>query len=232
MPMFTAHQVVVIPVLLFLSINGCWRWFSQFGEDISQADRVIDPRNHFLSEFVFGMMLFWDLPTSLMSRELRDVPMVIHHVGMVIVSAVALGALSDGKPLLGYYAPFFFGLIEVSSLPLIVVDLFHPKHTDWHAYLQKFSSPALTEFNGTCRLVFAACFLSLRALYFPVETVVGVIPDLLAYRASRSDIPNLPLDILIVTNLLFSMLQLYWGFLILRTLIKVLKGSAQSGKKD
>lgn len=31
-------------------------------------------------------------------------------------------------PLYCYYCVFFFGFIEISGLPLVVVDLFHPKH--------------------------------------------------------------------------------------------------------
>ena len=219
--------------LVFLSVNGCIDWSNQLyfvDEVFSQAERVDAVQNLYLSEFVFGMMFFWDLPTSLLSKELRDVPMVLHHVGMVLVSAVAMGVLSDGRPLLGYYAPFFFGLIEVSSVPLVLVDMFHPKHKEWSAYLQSEASPFLHQMNETCRIVFAASFLALRALYFPFETVMGVVPDLMAYRRSGTDMPTLPLDILVVTNLLFSMLQLYWGFLIVRTLIKMLSGISSKSK--
>lgn len=64
----------------------------------------------------------------------------------------------------------------MSSIPLSIVDVFHPKHKHWAAYEKTF--PRLAYFNGAARICFAAAYLPLRALYFPWVVVSQAIPDL------------------------------------------------------
>lgn len=237
MPAFTAHQVIVVPVLLFLSAEGLREWF--FQEPTTAVDRLLGPRHGHLSEFVLGMMLFWDIPTGLLTPALRDLPMVFHHLGMCATAAISMGAISGPKlqPVLGYYAPFFFGLIELSSIPLIVVDLFHPKHKAWHAYLTSDTAPSwLTPTNEISRIVFAASFFVLRTIYFPYVTFTGVLPDVLEVAAmepgERDDISLAPLYTMAAFNVLFSCLQFYWGFLLMRQVYKLLRGGGGGGATD
>jgi hypothetical protein len=246
MPSFTAHQIMCLPVLGSLIVEGVRQWDWSFpssstlgvtaGSTSLALDRIVTARHDHISQFVFGMMLFWDLPCGLCTPALRDAAMVAHHFGMLMVAGIALGALSHGRPLLGYYAPFFFGVIEISSLPLILVDIFHPRHRPWHNYLTNVAPKWIAKVNDYCRIVFALSFLSLRALYFPYVTVMGVIPDLLTIRSlpatERPGIPNLPLDIMIVFNTMFSCLQMYWGYLVARQVIKLLLGTSSTDDKN
>jgi hypothetical protein len=122
-----------------------------------------------------------------------------------------------------------------------VVDLFHPCHTPWHDYLTNVAPKWIAKVNDVCRIAFAMSFLTLRAIYFPYVAVVGVIPDLLAVRrlspADRPGISNLLLDILVVFNMLFSGLQMYWGSLVApwcaRQVVKLWQlSSSQPANKD
>lgn len=234
MPGFTAHQVTTIPVLLYLSVQGL-RQLAQ--DDVPNAvDRLTGLRHGHLSEFVLGMMLFWDIPTGLSTPALRDIPMVVHHFGMCATAAVSMGALSHGWPLLGYYAPFFFGLIELSSLPLIVVDIFHPKHKAWHTYLTSDDRPWwFVRINELSRLIFAAMFMLLRSVCFPYVSFFGVFVDVWKVTSlplkERNNVPDLPLFLMAALNLLFSCLQMYWGSLILRQIIKLVQGPAKAKEK-
>jgi hypothetical protein len=108
---------------LFLAspVEGLSLWIHESPplEDTTSAYRLTGPNTHgHLSEFVLGMMFFWDIPVSFFTRELRQPAMLVHHVLMFVTAAVALGFLSEGRPLLAYYAPFFFGAVELSSLPV------------------------------------------------------------------------------------------------------------------
>ena len=67
--------------------------------------------------------MLWDLPVTAITPQLRNWPMMIHHVAMLVTAALSLGICSNGAPLFGYYAPFFFGASEVSTLPLVVMDV-------------------------------------------------------------------------------------------------------------
>jgi TLC domain len=235
-PSFTAHQVVVLPVLIYLSIQGLRE--IEFGGGAAAGtavDRLTGRMHDHFSEFVLGMMFFWDIPTGLCTPALRELPMVLHHIGMFATAAIAMGILSDGTPVLGYYAPFYFGLIELSSLPLIVVDIFHPKHKVWNKYLTSEERPPwILKLNEISRLAFAFLFLLLRTIAFPYVSVVGVFADVIEVAslplAQRNNVPNLPLFVMAFLNVLFSCLQLYWGSLLIRQVFKLIRGTGDSTK--
>ena len=67
-------------------------------------------------------MLLWDIPVGIMSDGMGDPIMHLHHVGFFVVATIALGVFSHGVPVGSAYAPFFFGVIELSSIPLVIVD--------------------------------------------------------------------------------------------------------------
>lgn len=237
MPGFTAHQVIVVPVLAFLTAEGLREWFVQ--EPATAVERLLGPRHGHLSEFVLGMMLFWDIPTGLLTPALRDLPMAVHHLGMCATAAIAMGAISGPKhqPVLGYYAPFFFGLIELSSIPLIVVDLFHPKHKAWHAFLTSDTAPSwLASLNETSRIVFAVSFFVMRTIYFPYVSMAWVLPDVMEVAAlepdERDNVSLAPLYTMASFNALFSCLQFYWGFLLMRQVLKMLRGPPADKAKE
>ena len=204
-------------------------------EEPTAMDRMLGPRHGHLSEFVLGMMAFWDIPTGLSVPTLCDTAMLFHHFGMFGTAALGLGILSDGRPILGYYAPFYFGLIELSSLPLIVVDLFHPRHKAWYAYLQSDEAPSLLKpLNEVARIVFAICFLGMRTFYFPYVSLLFVLPDVWTVTSLQSEednIPSLALYVMAMFNILFSLLQLYWGGLVIRQVVKLLRGSPKEKKE-
>lgn len=231
-PSFTAHQVVTLPVLVYLSVQGLLAMAAQ--DTVATAsDRLTGPRHGHFSECVLGIMLFWDIPTGLSTRALRDAPMVLHHFAMCATAALSLGALSHGTPVLGYYAPFFFGVVELSSLPLVVVDIFHPKHKEWNAYLTSSDRPGwLLRVNDVSRVVFALSFLVVRTVCFPYVSIFGVLSDVWQVAplplGARNGVPNLPLFLIAALNTFFSCLQLYWGSLLFRQIMKAVRGPAKA----
>jgi TLC domain len=243
MPSFTAHQIVVLPVLIYLSIQG----FREFNllDFISTSttatstavERVTSPMHGYFSEFVVGMMFFWDIPTGLCTPALRELPMILHHIGMFSTAAISMGALSNGTPIFGYYAPFYFGVIEISSVPLIIVDLFHPKHKAWNTYLKSNErSRWIVMMNDVSRPLFAFLFVLVRMIAFPYISVMGVLRDVMYVTSlpleERNNVPSLPMYIIAFLNVFFSCLQLYWGTLIIRQVIKVLQGPSIKAKGD
>ena len=242
MPSFTAHQIVVIPVLFYLSIQGLRDFnirevLGATATTTTAVERVTSPMHGHFSEFVLGMMFFWDIPTGLCTPALREVPMILHHIGMFMTAAISMGILSNGVPIFAYYAPFYFGIVEISSIPLIIVDIFHPKHKAWNMYLNSNErSGWIMKLNDTARPLFALLFILVRMVAFPYISIMGVLRDALHVTSlpleQRNDVPNLPLYIIAFLNVAFSCLQFYWGTLLIRQIIKLLKGPTTKTKAE
>lgn len=224
-PGFTAHQVVTVPIMAYITYYGMTEWLSKEEHGVTALDRILGPHPQpDLSEIAMSMMIFWDIPTGLLTKSLRQPAMMAHHIAMFATATLALGAWSDGHPLLGYYAAYYFGAIEVSSIPLIFVDLFHPKHKAWHDYFKQ--GPGwLKMFNEANRVCFAIVFVLTRAISFPYVSLTMVIPDLykvISLSQEERVVSVLPLYAMGILNTFFSLLQLYWGSLVMRQIIKVL----------
>ena len=242
MPSFTAHQIVVIPVLFYLSIQGLRDFdirevIGVTATTTTAVERVTSPMHGHFSEFVLGMMFFWDIPTGLCTPALREVPMILHHIGMFMTAAISMGILSNGVPIFAYYAPFYFGIVEISSIPLIIVDIFHPKHKAWNMYLNSNErSGWIMKLNDTARPLFALLFILVRMVAFPYISIMGVLRDALHVTSlpleQRNNVPNLPLYIIAFLNVAFSCLQFYWGTLLIRQIIKLLKGPTTKTKAE
>ena len=72
-----------------------------------------------------------------------------------------------------YYTTFFLGVIEISSIPLVIVDVFHPKH-----FQDQLATSAFYDaLNSNARILFAVAFLAVRAVYFPV-VIFRLLSDL------------------------------------------------------
>ena len=105
--------------------------------------------------------------------SLRKAEHLAHHI-CTLLTAGFLGGASVGGPYFNYYSPFFFGFVEISSVPLAFVDLFRqlPKLADRYAGL-----------NEVLRTTFAVTFLITRVGYFPLVMITKWWPDLYAPNA-------------------------------------------------
>lgn len=242
-PSLTAHLIVA----LFAMIHWCYLGFRHIltydfngaiGEDSESNLRalIFVPAGFEIAQRVMGALLIWDIPLSLVGGSgPPDVMMHYHHAGMVVVTACALGLIKwpseSGDGIVGtHVAPIFLGVIELSSIPLQIVDMFHPKKSPhWYKYINDKSSsgsfPKLcASINEASRILFALLFLLVRGLYFPYVVIAIAAPDFYAEG-------SLPSMVLFVMSVLFTMLQLYWGKLVVGQVKKALFGDAKpSGK--
>merc|ERR1712086_315851 len=139
---------------------------------------------------------------------------------MVLVTSCVMG-LVKGSPdnsdgIVGtHVAPIFLGAIELSSIPLQIVDLFHPKKSPhWYKFVNDKSSTGsfselCSSLNEISRILFAILFLLVRGLYFPYMIATIATPDFYAEG-------SLPSMILLVLCILFTLLQIYWAVLVLQ----------------
>jgi hypothetical protein len=239
LPGFTAHQLIALPNMCILTYYGIQDWFFTADKDIignqTSYDRVFghSNSNHIPLAIGSGAVLIWDTPSGFIIPALQDPIMLMHHIGMFLVAATMSGAFSKGKMIGYYYASYYFGVIEISSIPLSYVDLFHPKYKYYYEWLNNNKDDngggkikkALHGVNEMARIVFAVLFLIFRGIYFPYVTFGHTIPDLWTAYFNKhqppDDVPIWTGYFLICSVSLFAVLQSYWGMLILKQIYKM-----------
>mmetsp|Transcript_14084 Transcript_14084/g.20583 ORF Transcript_14084/g.20583 Transcript_14084/m.20583 type:complete len:278 (-) Transcript_14084:363-1196(-) len=238
MPGFTAHQAVAFPLMAYMAYQGIMAWyFSDADSDTfdTPSDRIlkIHPLGVQLSEIAVGMQLFWDTPLGFIIPALNDPLKLAHHIGMFLTAAQSAG--SFGRPVGSYHALFYMGAVELSTIPLTFVDIFHPKHKPWFEYLKKKGpSSLLHSLNEACRVAFALSFIVVRGILFPYEVFTSCVPDIF-YTISlpeeeRDGATLLSLYTVLTTSVSFTFLQMYWATLVARQIMKALAG--KEGKKE
>ncbi|KAI2492411.1 TLC domain-containing protein [Fragilaria crotonensis] len=220
LPSFTAHQVIALVLMIYQTYLGF-----MYHRDGGMMN--VNQPGVFMARFSVASMMIWDIPVGVVSDGMGDLIMHVHHVGTFIVSAIALGLFSNGTPIGSAYVPFFLGIVELSSIPLAIVDVFHPKQKAWHAYLA--TSKSLQTINEISRVLFALLYVATRVLYFPYVMFTGVLPDCLSAANDHPEFVS-PLYTVMLLGILFTMLQWYWGKLVIQQIIKALGGDAKTKK--
>lgn len=202
-PGFSAHQVVTFLMMSLVSIVGWQGWIAD-----SPEDRVygLHAPSQFLVQLTVSYLVVWEFPTMLLVKSLRSPEMVLHHVAMLLVCIFMFG-----KPLWSFYACFFIGWSEVTSLLLVIVEQFHKKrHPAWHACLQA-APPVVQGLYSACSIGFAVSFLVVRGIGYPL---VGLHDGLRYGDTIRPS--DLVMSIVFAST--FVALQLYWSMIIVRQL--------------
>ena len=227
-PGFTAHQCIALPLMIYVTSLGLAEWFYPTEAPPTTALGRVGAKTvmgDHLSQVMFGAMACWDIPTGLLVDSLRKPPMVIHHVLMAWMTYLAL------SPAFSYYTIMFFGAIELSSVPLAVVDLVHPEHKEWSALVKRV--PLLASLNTACRAVFVLLYLVVRTTWFPYVMVFHLHADLWeCYAMASPPISHRALVIVYVCTSLLTLLQVFWTVLILQQARKLFGPGKKSRKAE
>jgi hypothetical protein len=154
-PATAAHHIAMFPPFLYLAYKGWAHWNTSSAQvPDSAVDRMFatfDGAACF-SPTMLGLQIF-DLTTTTLIPGMRKPDAIAHHA-VALILAYHLTRLG----FLQYWQPFYFGLLEASSVPLCFVDLFRtfPKVAN-----------KLNAVNELARVLFAASFLPVRCLYMP-----------------------------------------------------------------
>jgi hypothetical protein len=162
----------------------------------------------------------WAIPVGVF--VVHEAPeMIVHHFAVILVSYMAVFLRISYN----YFMPFMFGMLELSSLPLAIMNLWkdHPK------WIEK--SPSL--YTGI-RLTFCATFLYIRwYMYLPRKydflrllALTLVTSDSWAFRIYYS--------LVAICSLFLAVLQIWWGSIIVKSLVRFAFGKSTTytnGKK-
>jgi hypothetical protein len=228
-PGFTAHQSITLPLYAYVAYVGVSTWWSDDPTATSSPfTRVAElhPVGAYLAKVTAGTMLLWDIPTSSAVESLCQPAVMVHHLLMG-----GLAVLGLNPPLFQWYLVFFFGVIELSGIPLQIVDVFHPRQTEWVAFAEE--NPTIGGLGAAARALFALLYLVVRMALFPAVMFGQLLPDawtLLTAEKLTRPVSHVSLWVVMGSALVLTALQFYWGTLILRQIYKMLSGGASSRK--
>eukprot|EP00545_Synedropsis_sp_CCMP1620_P003237 CAMPEP_0119005256 /NCGR_PEP_ID=MMETSP1176-20130426/1614_1 /TAXON_ID=265551 /ORGANISM="Synedropsis recta cf, Strain CCMP1620" /LENGTH=282 /DNA_ID=CAMNT_0006957045 /DNA_START=213 /DNA_END=1057 /DNA_ORIENTATION=+ len=152
----------------------------------------------------------WAIPAGMIMIE-ESMVKQIHHISVLLV-AFASSSFTCG---FSYFLPLMFGVFEISSIPLAIVELFK----DNPGLIKRYPS----EYT-LLRLVFAASFLYIRWYLF----LPGIWDFLrLSGFAIISIEGTRPLVLLLasltwIACCFLGALQIYWGVLIVNSVVKAM----------
>lgn len=147
----------------------------------------------------------YSLFCSLYFSYLRQLAPICHHVGVIVIGLLGL------HPLYHPYGIFFFGLVELSSLPLCFIDIFKvaPHLIADHP-----------QFYSSARLLFASLFLIFRVFFWLPMTYLFWKDSLSVIHQANAVLNNLV--VFMIGNVLLTALQLLWAVRVVKGIYKAL----------
>ena len=212
-----AFEIMAGLCVLYLAVFGCIAFFDLLPDhfDYNEAvENVFYGRSTFVENHLIAPMIsyqFWNFLLCLFNADLRDLPMIGHHL---VTGSLAYFGL---HPYLHGRAMFFFGFAEFTNVPLTFVDIFKyfPELKEKYSLV-----------NEVSRVIFAVSFIIIRLIIWPYvsyEFWLGSY-DLLSSGKAHS---NFVVSFFLFANLFLTGLQFLWGSKIFGFLFK----SGKSGKK-
>jgi hypothetical protein len=198
----------------FLAASGLYYEFFTVSETPTLEDTISGFQEFYiLSAFQFGYQL-WALPVGIIHAQ-ETTAMVVHHFAVLMVSIFS-GCMTNG---FRYHIPFFFGMFEISSVPLVIMNMFKENPT----WIEKHPS-----FNHHVRVAFAVSFLWIRIVMDFSRAYVYLRDVFILYTSNDSLSYVIFMSGVFMSSLILFFLQLWWGWQIALGLCKLLLGTSKS----
>jgi TLC domain len=217
------YQITNLSVNAFLGILGLYYQLNYVTpySSMKVSDTIVG-HDHFtvFAAVQIGYQL-WSLPVGIF--HVNESPAMLLHHGAVIMVATMSAFFSGG---FRYWTPFFYGIIELSSVPLALMNMFKDRR-DW---IQR-----RPQWYTAIRLVFCATFLSVRVLWFVPRKVRYLRDHYLLWSSAFRDATRPVWYVVFMAGVWWSSvfllgLQLHWGALIVRGLVKLVSPGNSSKK--
>jgi len=148
---------------------------------------------------------FWAIPIGLF--YVKESPlMLVHHVAVIFCSCMS-GFLNNG---FRYWTPFFYGIIEVSSVPLAIMNGFKENPHLIERYPTQYSN---------IRKIFALSFLYVRIAMFVPRQYLYLRDHMLLFTDSSLIWYKVFMSTVWLSSVTLLGLQLFWASLIIKGLL-------------
>jgi len=185
-----------------LGLAGLYWEIEMQKEETSTQDTVTGHHNLvYFSAWQLGYQL-WAIPVGLfLVRE--SLPMLVHHFTVIMVASMS-GFLNNG---FRYWTPFFYGLIELSSVPLAVMNAFKENPHLMDRYPVQYTR---------VRMVFALSFLYLRIIMFVPRHFMYLRDQMLLWTDSHLFWYKFFMAACCISSAVLLFLQLFWASFIVK----------------
>lgn len=215
-----AYQLCAILPITYLAIAGVVGWFrldKTWDYELIDSDKIYG-RSLFYEDHIVAPMLWyqiWNTIICFILSEYRDPVMIAHHGVTAVLVYMTL------HPFLQYYGIFFFGMPEVTSVPLTLVDTFK----QFPDLKEKFSGV-----NSASRWIFGLSFLVVRlALWSKVSLQYWIDAFAILQNGTAHSLGvNL---FFMFANVFLTGLQWLWGYKIVIAMVKQAKPDKKKGDK-
>jgi hypothetical protein len=206
-----AYQATNLLVNTFLGLSGIYYEIYLKPTGPIKVENTITNYNHFqmFGNFQLGYQL-WAIPVGIFLVA-EEPAMLVHHCATILVATMSSFFTNGFR----FYGSFFYGLIEITSVPLSIMNTFK----DYPKVIERFKLTYLL-----VRLVFAFGFLYVRLWLF-IPRMFQFLNDLyLILSTSDNRYYQAYMTIVWVSSAFLQLLQLFWGSLIIKGLVKVVLG--------
>lgn len=163
-----AFQIVAFICLTYMAGVGTVAWFHLYGPwDMSSltADHYLGHEQFVIDHLLVPMFCyqFWNVILCFVLNDLHEIVMIGHHTVTLGLAYVCM------HPCLEYFVCFYFGLAEVTNIPLTIYDTlkYFPEIRKQHENL-----------NELCKYLFVGGFYCIRIFYWTPITFYMIRDDL------------------------------------------------------
>lgn len=212
-----AYRAVSIIMNGLLGVSGMYYFFVVLPEKSTLSERITGFEE--LSIFAYLQIAYqlWAIPMGLVFVP-EPKEMLFHHIGVMVVGSLSAFFTNGFR----YHDPFFFGLIESSSVPLVIMNMFK----DTPETAAKFPLS-----NALVSLSFALSFIAARVfMWMPQAFDFIRLAAMMSYTCAGY-LGKIGLIFSIIVCFFLTALQLYWAGKIVRGMMAFLTGGKGPDRK-
>ena len=208
------YQITNISTNLFLGLMGCYFEYFLLPEHPTMQEKVQGQEGYFVFGAVQIGYQLWSLLVGTIFVNER-IEMIFHHIAVITVGCMSVFFNNGFR----YWTPYFFGIFELSSVPLGIMNIFKDNKAWMEAY---------PKFFGNIRVIFAATFLTIRIVMLVPRLIYLRDCFLVPYLMNKEHFGyRLYLFMVWASSCFLFLLQLYWGYLIVMGIVKAASGGGK-----
>ena len=208
------YQITNISTNLFLGLMGCYFEYVLLPENPTMREKVQGQENYFVFGAVQIGYQLWSLIVGTFFVNER-IEMIFHHIAVIAVGCMSVFFNNGFR----YWTPYFFGIFELSSVPLGVMNIFKDNKAWMEAHPKLF---------GNIRVTFAVTFLTIRIVMLVPRLIYLRDCFLVPYLMDKEYFfYRLYLFMVWASSCFLFLLQLYWGHLIVTGIVKAVTGAGK-----